>query len=54
MSHVCNNLQSALEEPEVEDMFLVKEIDNSYISYNSYMIGPYDNPPFLTIRINPL
>lgn len=48
VSHVCNNLQSALKEPEVVDTLLAKEIEKGF------MIGPYDDPPFQTFRINPI
>ena len=48
VSHVCNNLQSALKEPDVVDKLLAKEIEKGF------MIGPYDDPPFPKFRINPI
>lgn len=38
-SHICNNRQSALKEPEIVDKLLAKEVEKGY------MIGPYDSPP---------
>ncbi|XP_047187859.1 uncharacterized protein LOC124850010 [Scophthalmus maximus] len=48
ISHVCNNLQSALKEPQVVDKLLAKEVEKGY------MIGPYDSPPFSKFRLNPI
>lgn len=48
VSHVCNNIQSALKEPETADKLLATEVEKGY------MIGPYDSPPFSTFRINPI
>ena len=38
VSHVCNNLQLALKEPETVDKLLDKEVEKGY------MMGPYDSP----------
>ena len=39
-SFICNNLQSAIREPEVVDRLLSREIDEGY------MIGPFDDVHF--------
>lgn len=43
---ICNNLQSALTEPEVVDNLIKKEVESGF------MIGPFDTPPFNTFRIS--
>lgn len=45
---VCNNLQSALSEPDIVDSLLAKEVDSNF------MIGPFNSPPFDVHRINPI
>ncbi|MCG8431051.1 MAG: hypothetical protein MJA29_07750, partial [Candidatus Omnitrophica bacterium] len=44
----CKNLLSARREPEVVTQLLHKELEKGYI------IGPFDEPPFPTYRINPI
>lgn len=48
LSFSCNNLQSALKEPEVVDTLLEKEVRKGF------MIGPLDKSPFPVSRINPI
>ena len=48
VTYVCNNLQSALKEPEMLDKLLTKEVERGF------MIRPYDDPPFSTFCISPL
>ncbi|KAG1936323.1 proline and serine-rich protein 1-like [Pimephales promelas] len=45
---VCNNLQSALAEPDIVDNLIKKEVESGF------MIGPFDNPPFEVFRISPI
>ena len=47
MSHVCNNLLSALKEPEIVDKLLSKEVEKGS------MMGPFDDPLFPIFCINP-
>lgn len=47
-SFVCNNLQSALAEPDIVDSLLKKENDSKF------MIGPFTSPPFAIYHINPI
>ncbi len=44
----CNNLQSALIEPEVVNKLIKKEVESGF------MIGPFDNPPFNLFRFSPI
>ncbi len=50
LSHniICNNLQSALAEPDTVDNLIKKEVESGF------MIGPFDTPPFETFRISPI
>ena len=48
VSYVCQNLRSALDEPDVVDRLLAREVERGY------MIGPYDDPIFPVFRINPI
>ncbi|RXN20392.1 poly [Labeo rohita] len=45
---ICNNLQSALAEPDVVNDLIKKEVNSGF------MIGPFDNPPFEVFRISPV
>ncbi|XP_073721045.1 uncharacterized protein [Misgurnus anguillicaudatus] len=45
---ICNNLQSARLDPDSVDSLLQKEVESKF------MISPFDSPPFLTYRINPI
>lgn len=45
---ICNNLQSALIEPEVVTNLIKKEVESGF------MIGPFENPPFNLFRISPI
>lgn len=47
-SFTCQNLQSAIKDPQAVDDLMGKEIEKGY------MIGPFDQPPFNLFRINPL
>ncbi len=47
-SITCNNLQSALAEPDIVDNLIKKEVDSGF------MIGPFDAPPFPVFRISPI
>lgn len=47
-SFSCNNLLSAVKEPEIVDSLLQKEVKKGF------MIGPFDKSPFSTCRINPI
>ncbi|XP_056104363.1 uncharacterized protein LOC130083381 [Rhinichthys klamathensis goyatoka] len=45
---ICDNLQSALAEPNVVDNLIKKEVESGF------MIGPFDEPPFKVFRISPI
>ncbi|MGL4905857.1 MAG: reverse transcriptase domain-containing protein [Plesiomonas sp.] len=45
---ICNNLQSALAEPDVVNNLIAKEVESGF------MIGPFDEPPFKVFRISPI
>ncbi|KAG1927366.1 proline-rich protein 36-like [Pimephales promelas] len=45
---ICDNLQSALAEPDVVDNLIKKEVESGF------MIGPFDEPPFKNFRISPI
>ncbi|KAG1925403.1 proline-rich protein 36-like [Pimephales promelas] len=45
---ICDNLQSALAEPDVVDNLIKKEVESGF------MIGPFDEPPFENFRISPI
>lgn len=45
---VYSYLQSALKEPEITDILLVKEVKKGF------MIGPFDKSPFSITRNNPI
>ncbi len=47
-SITCNNLQSALAEPDIVDNLIKKEVDSGF------MIGPFDAPHFPVFRISPI
>jgi hypothetical protein len=47
-SIICDNLQSALAEPETVDILIKKEIESGF------MIGPFNIPPFECFRISPI
>lgn len=47
-SYECNNLQSAIKEPDVVDQLLQDELEKGYL------LGPYLQPPFPIYRINPI
>lgn len=46
-SHLCNNLKSALTEPETVDKLLANEVEKGY------MVGPHDNSSLFIFHINP-
>ncbi|XP_067088810.1 uncharacterized protein [Osmerus mordax] len=48
VTHVCNNLQSALREPDVVDALLAKEIGKGYL------LGPFVESPFPVFRVSPI
>ena len=48
VSHVCNNLQYALKEPEIVDVIWFKR------SKRGFMIRPYNDPHFSKFCINPI
>nr|XP_055053787.1 uncharacterized protein LOC129438918 [Misgurnus anguillicaudatus] len=45
---ICDNLQSALIEPDTVDNLINKEVASGF------MIGPFDTPPFEHFRISPI
>ena len=47
-SFSCNNLLSAVKEPEIVDILLEKEVKKGFL------IGPFDKSPFSICRINPI
>ncbi len=47
-NHICNNLQSALAEPDTVNDLIAKEVKSGF------MIGPFDEPPFKIFRISPI
>lgn len=40
-TYICNNLQSAIKEPDIVDSLLAKEVAKGY------MIGPFHEPPLV-------
>lgn len=48
LSFSCNNLLSAVKEPEIVDFLLEKEVKKGFL------IGPFDKSPFSICRINPI
>lgn len=47
-SYVCNNLQSAIKEPDVVSELLRKEVSKGYL------IGPFSSSPFSLFRVSPI
>lgn len=48
VSFKCKNLLSAMNEPEIVDALLEKEVEKGF------MIGPFDKSPLSIFRINPI
>ena len=48
VSYVCDNLQSALTEPDVVDALLAKETGKGYL------LGPFVASPFPVFRVSPI